>query len=111
MRLPAVSGPMVVYICHPYQADPDVNAQRVRGLCGRLVHEGYLPLASQLFLPQFLDEPTERDLALRCCLRMVALADELYVYGEPTEGMKLEIAEANPLGIPVINCTKEGKPR
>ena len=59
-------------------------------------------------MPQFLDEPTERDVALRCCLRLVTLADEVRVYGEPTEGMELEIAEAKLLGIPIIEYTTEG---
>jgi hypothetical protein len=64
--------------------------------------EGHLPLPPQLFVPGFIDEATERDLALGLCLKLVALADEVRVYGELTDGMRLEIAEANRLGIPVV---------
>jgi len=55
-----------------------------------------------LLFPQFLDETTERDLALQLCLRLVALADEVRVYGDVTAGMRLEIDEAHGLGIPVV---------
>ncbi|MGH9783806.1 MAG: hypothetical protein ACRD88_06430, partial [Terriglobia bacterium] len=58
--------------------------------------------APQLYLPGFLDEATERDLAMRLCLGLVVLADEVRVYGEPSAGMLEEIAEARRLGIPVI---------
>jgi len=37
----------------------------------------------------------------------VALSDEVYAYGEPTEGMRLEIAEAERLGIPVVYVERE----
>src|SRR3989442_5436032 len=103
-----------VFICHPYSGDRDQNAKQVSALARRLVFEGCLPLAPQLLLPQFLDEATERDLALRLCLGMVALADELWVFGEPTEGMLPEIAEACRLGIPVVDGAerlKENHPR
>jgi hypothetical protein len=68
-----------------------------------LVVEGHLPIAPQLYLPAFLDETTERNLALQFCLRLVALADEVRVYGEPTAGMRLEIDEARRLEIPVLD--------
>jgi hypothetical protein len=92
----------VIFICHPFRFDRGRNEKAVRALARRLALQGYLPLAPQIYLPQFLDEAIERDLALRCCLRLVAVADELWVYGEPTEGMELEIAEARRVGIPVV---------
>jgi len=66
-----------------------------------------VPIAPQLFLPQFLQETVERELALRLCLRLVGLSDAVYAYGEPTEGMRLEIAEAERLGIPVVYVERE----
>ena len=68
----------------------------------RLALEGHLPLAPQVILPQFIDEREERDFALRLCLRLIALAEEVRVYGEVSEGMRLEMAEAERLGIPVV---------
>jgi hypothetical protein len=53
-------------------------------------------------LPSFIDDRTERELALKLCLRLVSLADEVRVYGTPSEGTRLETAEAKRLGIPVV---------
>ena len=92
-----------VYVAHPFSSDPSANLRSIPHLARRLALEGKLPLAPQLYLPKFIDEATERNLALRLCLRLVALSDEVRVYREPTAGMRLEIAEAHRLGIPVVN--------
>ena len=92
----------VVYVCHPFRADQTEAREAVRLICRRLVSDGHLPLAPQLFLPEFLSEATERDLAMSLCLDLVSLATEVRVYGEPTEGMQLEIAEAERLKILVV---------
>ncbi len=91
----------LVYVCHPFAADPAGNVERVRRICEALKHE-CVPLAPHLLLPTYIDEATERPLALAHCLRLVAAADEVRVFGAPTEGMQLEIAEAQRLGIPVV---------
>ena len=93
----------VIYVCHPYRSDPTGNRVRVGRFCRRLVRSGNLPLAPQVCLPAFLDETTERDLAMKLCLRMVGLAEEIRVYGKPSEGMRLEIGEAQRLGIPITH--------
>ena len=90
-----------IYLCHPYRSDPTRNRSRVAWICRRLVRSGHLPLAPQVYLPAFLDEATERALAMRLCLRMVGLAEEVRVYGKPSEGMRVEIAEAQLLGTPI----------
>jgi hypothetical protein len=92
-----------VYICHPFSSNPRKNRSVVARLARRLALLDYLPIAPQICLPAFIDEATERDLALNLCLAMVALADQVRVYGEPTAGMRLEIAEARRLGIPVLD--------
>ena len=91
----------LVYVCHRYRGDPAGNVERVRRICAALKHD-CVPLAPHLLLPAFIDEATERALALRHCLRLVAAVDEVRAYGEPSEGMRLEIAEARRLGIPVV---------
>ena len=100
----------LVYVCHRYRGDPADNVERVRRICEALKHD-FVPLAPHLLLPAFIDEATERELALAHCLRLVAAADEVRVYGAPTEGMRLEIAEARRLGIPVVfvdGCKRNG---
>ncbi len=91
----------LAFICHPFRGDPASNAERVRLICAALKRE-CVPLAPHLLLPAYIDEATEREVALAHCLRLVAAADEVRVYGEPTEGMQLEVAEAQRLGIPVV---------
>jgi hypothetical protein len=99
----------LVYICHAFRSDPRGNAERVRRICEQLKHD-CVPLAPHLLLPGFIDEATERDLALRHCLQLVAAADEVRVFGaELTAGMQLEIAEAHRLGIPVIYVDRNGR--
>jgi dienelactone hydrolase len=92
----------VIFVSHPYRADTKRNQDHVRDIARKLAVRGFLPLAPQIYLPLLLDETTERALALKLCLRLVGLSDLLRVYGEPTEGMRLEIIEAQRLGIPVV---------
>ena len=96
----------VVYLCHPFSHAMKTNRNRVAAIARHLTIRGFVPLAPQLFLPHFLDERTERHLAMRICLKLVSLTDEVRVYGEPTEGMRHEIAEARRLGIPVVEVTE-----
>ena len=92
----------VINVCHPYRSDPAANRKQVRQISWHLARAGHLPLAPQVYLPAFLDEATERSLAMKLCLRMVRLVEELRVYGEPSEGMRLEISEAYQLGLPIV---------
>lgn len=91
-----------IYVCHPYANDPEGNVARVRVIARALVAEGALPIAPHLYLPAFLEEATERDLALSLCLELVELCDELRVFGSVlTPGMRRELARARELGVPV----------
>lgn len=91
-----------VFISHAFSSAAADNAAAVTRLARRLMLSGVVPIAPQIYLPQFIDELTERDLALRLCLALVARSDEVRVYGKPTEGMRLEIAEARRLCIPIV---------
>jgi hypothetical protein len=93
-----------IYVCHPFADDPVGNAERVLVICRALVGEGHLPIAPHLYLPRFIDEVTERDVALRLCVELVACCDALWLYGTRiTPGMEREIAAAHERGIPVVN--------
>lgn len=97
---PSTAGRMKrVYVCHA--GDPGANTG-VRVICRSLVERGDLPIAPQLYLPMFINGETESDLALAICLELVAICDEVRVYGnEVTAGMCREIDRAEALGIPV----------
>jgi len=98
-----MSSRKAIFICHAYAADTEGNAARVAQIARGIALEGCLPLAPQLMFPRFLNEsdPEDRELALELCLAMLALAGEVRVYGEPTAGMLMEIAEARSMGIPI----------
>ncbi len=95
----------VIYISHPFAADPEANRKQVVQIARGLALQGHLPLAPQLLFPNFVDEAVERDLALKLCLDLIGRADEVRAYGKFSEGMRLEIAEAERLGIPVVRET------
>jgi hypothetical protein len=91
----------VVYICHPFRGDVAGNREHVRRICAA-VKRDYVPLAPHLMLPAYIDESTERDLALEHGLALLRGADELWVCADAvSEGMAGEIAEALRLGVPV----------
>ena len=85
------------YICHPYSADPVGNAEKVLEICKR-ASEQCLPIAPQIYLPQFVDESAQRARAMRMCLELLAVSDEVWVYGdEASPGMAVEIEVAKKL--------------
>jgi len=91
-----------VYICHAYSSNPPLNCACIRRHCRALATAGLVPIAPQLYLPQFIDEATEREVALSLCLELVATCDEVRIFGAAiTPGMQREIRFARERGIPV----------
>jgi len=97
----------LVYLSHPYAANPPFNRDRVLAISRKIIRRGYLPIAPQIYLPLLVDEATDRKLAIELCLGLLKVADAIWVYGSPTDGMRLEIAEAERLGIPVVYVERE----
>ncbi len=90
----------IIYICHPYSGDPEGNRAKVVKFCMAVASTGLLPLAPQIYLPQFVDEKMQRELAMQMCRELLTRCDALGVCGdEITAGMKEEIALAEELGI------------
>lgn len=95
---------MKVYVAHPFAGDAAANVERIRAICKAIVADGHLPIAPQLYLPAFIEEATDRELALRLCLELVACCDALWFYGtHVSPGMEREISAAQEHGIPVVN--------
>jgi DNA polymerase-3 subunit epsilon len=89
-----------VYVCHPFADDPAGNVERVRVISRQLLDEGLMPVAAHLYLPQLVDEGSERERALGLCVELLGTCDEVRVYGERvTEGMERELCEARRLGL------------
>ena len=69
-RFPFMS---VVYVCSPYAGDVEENIRKACAYCRYTVDQGCIPLAPHLYLPQFLDEESERELALFMDITIVPL--------------------------------------
>ena len=92
----------IVYVCSPYSGDVERNTEMAKRYCRYAIGKGAVPLAPHLYLPSFLSEETERELAISIDLRFLALCRELWVFGgRISEGMRQEIDHAGVLGIPV----------
>ena len=92
----------LVFVCSPYRGDMETNTQNARRYCRLVVEQGGIPFAPHLLFTQFLneDKAVERRRGLRLGMEMLKLCDELWAFGEPTEGMHMEIIQAKRLGIP-----------
>lgn len=94
----------LIFVCSPYRASR---------YCRLVMKQGGIPFAPHLLFTQFLDEDkaAERRQGLRMGMEMLKLCDELWAFGEPTEGMEMEIAQAERLGVPVCRLDIAGGKR
>ena len=103
----------MVFICSPYAGDTARNIQRAKDYCRFAVDEGYMPIAPHLLYPQILDDanPEERTLGMKMGLALLDLCDEIWVFGEPSSGMAVEVAFAKERRIPIKHfpVNPEGK--
>lgn len=84
----------MVYICSPYSSNVERNVQKARTYSRYAVDAGVIPIAPHLLFPQFMEEESERDLAMFMDIAVLSKCKELWVFGEPTAGMQSEIAYA-----------------
>lgn len=86
----------LVYVCSPYRGDVAVNVGRCRAYCRFVVEHGGIPLAPHIFFTQFMDDSNvyERQLGMRFGNVLMDRCQEVWVFGEPSEGMQAEIARA-----------------
>lgn len=96
-----------IYVCSPYSGD---LLERIRNksdairYCAEIFREGCIPVAPQLYFPQFGDRDNLQDRTLMTNAGLSALCScsEMRVYGEKiSRDMQTEIDRAFELGIPV----------
>jgi len=96
----------LIFVCSPFSGDRDRNIQKARGYCRFVMAQGHQPLAPHLHYPQFMDDadPAQREQGLAFSRRLLALADELWVFsgGMPSKGMAAEITFALEIAKPVL---------
>ncbi len=88
-----------VYVASKYKGDVERNTKAAIGYSHLVIEKGYMPVVSHLMYPQILcdDDPEERRLGLSFGLALLRMCDEVWVFGEVSEGMALEIKEARRL--------------
>ena len=104
-RLFAAKNRKKIYVVSKYAGNISANTKNAAKYCRYIIDQGFMPIASHLLYPQFLnDSPqTERELGTAFGLSLLAICDEVWVFidGQISSGMKREIEEATKLKIPV----------
>lgn len=94
-----------VFVSHPYTDNPVVNKIKADKICKRLYRQGVLPI-SPLHLFSFIETDKDRDDIMAACFALIAMCDELWVFGD-SDGTDTEVRYAWNIGIPVVDCTVE----
>lgn len=81
----------IVYICSAFSGDVEGNIKKARAYSRFAVDKGAIPIAPHLLLPQFMDEESERELAMFMDIAILSRCKELWVFGFHTAGMQEEI--------------------
>ena len=85
----------LVYICSPFSGDVPGNTQKAIRYSRFAVDSHAIPIAPHLLFPLFMDEETERDLAMFMDMVILGRCEELWVFGGMVSaGMKAEIDKA-----------------
>ena len=85
----------IIYVCSPYSGDIEKNVEFARQASRFVVDRGHIPITPHLFLPQFMSEENERELALEFNSEILFACDEVWYFGNKiTGGMAYEIALA-----------------
>ena len=91
----------LIYVCSPYSGDIEYNVEFARKASRFVVDQGHIPITPHLFLPQFISEETERELAMEINIELLEICDELWYFGDTvTKGMEDEIMYAITWDIP-----------
>lgn len=85
----------LVYICSPFSSDVPGNTQKAIRYSRFAVDSHAIPIAPHLLFPLFMDEETERDLAMFMDMVILGRCEELWVFGGTVSaGMKAKIDKA-----------------
>lgn len=89
----------VVYICSPYAGDVVRHEKQARAYSRFAVEKKAIPVAPHLLFPQYMDESTERELALFMGMVLLGKCAQVWVFGDViSDGMAAEIAKAKKKG-------------
>ncbi len=98
----------LIFVCSPFQGKQE-NLIKAREYCKLVMAAGFIPIAPHLIYPQFLDDhdKAQRNAGLEAGLLLLRKCDELWYWGEETEGMTKEIELSALLKIPIFRQEKQ----
>ena len=100
-----------VYVASRYAGNVEENTAAALDYCRYVIKENCIPVASHVLYAAsgMLNDAseTERELGLMFGLSLLAVCDEVWVFGEISAGMQQEITEAKRLG-KRVRYVKEG---
>ena len=100
----------LVYICSPFSGDISANIDRARRYSRFAVDSKAIPIAPHLLFPQFMDESTERELAVFMDMVLLGRCEEVWVFGSHiSDGMATEIEKAKRKQIRIRYFTEDCK--
>ena len=100
----------LVYVCSPFSGDVAGNTQKAIRYSRFAVDMGAIPIAPHLLFPLFMNEETERELALFMDMVLLGRCEELWVFGDTiSSGMRAEIDRANKRNMKVRRFTDDLK--
>lgn len=99
----------MVYIASAMRGDIENNLKKAAAYCRAAAESGAVPVAPHLYFSAYLDDriPEDRVAGMAMGLHILRRCDELWVFGEPTEGMKEEIKLAKELGLPALYISED----
>lgn len=95
----------VVYVASKLSGDIEKNVEATKKYSRFVIEQGGAPINPILNLCGVIDEETGRDVAMAIDLRLLEKADELWMFGCPSEGMLMEWDAAKLYGLPVRRFT------
>jgi hypothetical protein len=97
----------LVFVSSPYRGNVPRNVAVARAASRMVFEAGHVPVVPHLYITQVLDDdvPADREAGIAAALELLARCDEIWLFGEPSEGMQMELDEATRLQIPVMTFT------
>lgn len=84
-----------IFICSPLKGDMEENMRRAREYSREVILAGHMPITPHIYFTQFLDDNKleERELGISMGRELLEICDEMWIYGEPSEGMRGDIKQ------------------
>jgi hypothetical protein len=88
-----------------FTAQSAENAYLREKICAYVLRQGVVPINPFMVLGYFLYDLVEKDAVRLANNNLIMRCDELWVFGEPSDGVEVEIRLASQLGLPVRRFT------